>query len=54
MCLGDETIIAVASDGPLAVELRLPLLDLNNHLQIVDFVYHNLFGEAAHRAQKPE
>lgn len=54
MCLSDETIIAVASDGPLAVELRLPLLDLNNPLQIVDFVYHTLFGETAQRAQKPE
>lgn len=54
LCLGDETIIAVASDGPLAVEVLLPLLDLNNPSQIVDFIYNSLFGEPAHRAQKPE
>jgi molybdopterin-guanine dinucleotide biosynthesis protein B len=54
LCLGDETIIAVASDGPLKAEIRLPLLDLNNPIQVVDFVYHRLFGNAAQRAQKPE
>ena len=54
MCLSDETIIAVASDGPLAVELQLPILDLNNSLQIVDFVYHSLFGETGHPARKSQ
>lgn len=54
LCLSDETIIAVASDGPLAVEVQLPLLDLNNPLQIVDFTYHSLFGDASRQAQKPE
>jgi molybdopterin-guanine dinucleotide biosynthesis protein B len=54
LCLSDETIIAVASDGPLATEVQLPLLDLNNPLQIADFVYYSLFGHASRRAQKPE
>ena len=54
LCLSDETIIAVASDEPLTVALQLPLLDLNNPLQIVDFVYHSLFDTASQKAQKPE
>lgn len=39
LCRGEEydpTLLAVASDEPL--ELDVPLLDLNDHLQVVDFV----------------
>ncbi len=34
----DPHIIAVASDGPLPVETRLPVLDLNSVAQITDFL----------------
>lgn len=34
----DDTIIAVACDGPLGVETHLPLLDLNNPQQIAAFI----------------
>lgn len=54
LCLNDETIIAVASDAPLPVETQLPLLDLNNPVEIVDFVYHRLFGKHARPAHKPK
>lgn len=44
MCTEDESIIAVASDGPLPVEPRLPVLDLNKPSEIAAFVCDKLFG----------
>lgn len=38
----DETIIAVASDGPLDTATQLPLLDMNDPPQIADFIYRYL------------
>jgi molybdopterin-guanine dinucleotide biosynthesis protein MobB len=37
-CKDDPYFIAVASDGPLATAIQLPLLDLNNTQQIADFI----------------
>jgi len=37
-CKDDPYFIAVASDGPLATAIQLPLLDLNNIQQIADFI----------------
>ena len=54
LCLSDDTIIAVASDGRLTTQIPLPLLDLNNPLQVADFVYHSLFGKSVPRVQKHE
>ena len=34
----DATIIAIASDKPLAVKPRIPILDLNNPVAITDFI----------------
>ncbi len=34
----DDTIIAVASDSPAELKTDLPLLDLNNPKQVVDFI----------------
>jgi len=42
----DPSIIAVASDGPLATEAGLPLLDLNDPSQIADFVTSQVMGQA--------
>ena len=41
---GDESIIAIATDGELPVATELPLLDLNNPQQIARFIIdrHNL------------
>lgn len=44
MCMDDRSIIAVASDGPLPIDPKLPLLDLNDLDQIADFVSDRLFG----------
>lgn len=38
LCQSDDTVIAVASDAALPVTLDIPVLDLNNPLQIADFV----------------
>jgi molybdopterin-guanine dinucleotide biosynthesis protein B/molybdopterin-guanine dinucleotide biosynthesis protein len=40
----DPTLIAVASDEPL--ELDVPLLDLNNPVQVADFVEQNIIKKA--------
>jgi len=47
LCRGeqhDPTLIAVASDEPL--ELDVPLLDLNNPVQVADFVEQNIIKKA--------
>lgn len=41
LCTLDPSIIAVATDAPLAVELRIPVLDLNRPEQIIEFVLQN-------------
>jgi molybdopterin-guanine dinucleotide biosynthesis protein B len=34
----DPNVVAIASDGPLAAQVSIPVLDLNNHAAIVDFI----------------
>ena len=38
LCLDDESIIALASDAPLKVQINIPVLDLNNPQQIATFI----------------
>jgi molybdopterin-guanine dinucleotide biosynthesis protein MobB len=38
MCGRDHNVIAVASDGPLELPRPLPLLELNDPVQIADFI----------------
>ncbi len=38
LCLDDESIIALASDAPLNVQIKIPVLDLNNPQQIATFI----------------
>ena len=38
LCLDDESIIALASDAPLNVQINIPVLDLNNPQQIATFI----------------
>jgi molybdopterin-guanine dinucleotide biosynthesis adapter protein len=42
--LEDDCVIAVASDAPLPVECPLPILDLNDPAQIVDFIFREVLG----------
>lgn len=49
----DKSIVAVASDGPLAVETSLPLLDLNDPDEISSFIVrYVLDGTQLARSQK--
>ncbi|MFL6646674.1 MAG: molybdopterin-guanine dinucleotide biosynthesis protein MobB [Sulfurifustaceae bacterium] len=38
LCVLDRSILAIATDAPLAVEPRIPVLDLNRPGGIVDFI----------------
>ena len=38
LCTLDPSIIAIATDAPLAVELRIPVLDLGDPAEIVEFI----------------
>lgn len=38
LCEQDDSIIAVASDGPISLRQALPLLDLNDPVSIADFI----------------
>jgi molybdopterin-guanine dinucleotide biosynthesis protein B len=38
LCLDDKSIIALASDAPLKVQINIPVLDLNNPQQIATFI----------------
>lgn len=38
ICSNDESVIAIATDAPLNSEKNLPILDLNNHEMIVDYI----------------
>ncbi len=38
LCRTDATVIALATDAPIATELKIPVLDLNNPPQIADFI----------------
>ncbi len=49
----DKSIVAVASDGPLAVQTSLPLLDLNDPDQIAGFIVrYVLDGATLARSQR--
>lgn len=47
----DPSIVAVATDGPLAVSTALPLLDLNRPQQITDFILQHI-GRSGPRSTK--
>lgn len=54
LCRGEEydpTLLAVASDEPL--ELDVPVLDLNDHLQVADFVEQWIAGRNDQQKQGP-
>ena len=51
LCTGDASIVAVASDGPLPVDPKLPILDLNKPDEVADFVAARLFGSRPEPAQ---
>mgnify|MGYP003947196243 CR=1 FL=1 len=38
LCRADESVIAVATDTKITGELDLPILDLNNHAAIIQFI----------------
>ena len=38
----DDSVIAIATDEPLEVETNLPILDLNDHKAIVDYIINNI------------
>ena len=42
--LPDKSAIAIACDAPLSVPTDLPILDLNNSLEIFEFVQKQLLG----------
>lgn len=52
LCLQDDSIIAVATDAPVAVDTGLPVLNLNRPSEIADFICHTLFGVGSRRAQR--
>ncbi len=45
----DRTIIAIATDGPIAEEVTIPILDLNRPEQIVDFILQMISGDDQNR-----
>lgn len=51
LCTDDASIVAVASDGPLPVDPKLPILDLNKPDEVADFVAAHLFGSQLEAAQ---
>ncbi|MFQ5938347.1 MAG: molybdopterin-guanine dinucleotide biosynthesis protein B [Acidiferrobacterales bacterium] len=54
LCLADESIVAVASDGPLPAGVKLPVLDLNNPHEVGGFVHDILFRDGSEYALTPE
>jgi molybdopterin-guanine dinucleotide biosynthesis protein B len=42
LCPDDPTIIAVATDAPLAADLKIPVINLNDPDQICDFILRHL------------
>jgi molybdopterin-guanine dinucleotide biosynthesis protein B len=50
LCLADRSIIAVATDAPLAVEPGVPVLDLNRPEEIAAFILHTLAARHAVRS----
>ncbi|HLF24656.1 MAG TPA: molybdopterin-guanine dinucleotide biosynthesis protein MobB, partial [Burkholderiales bacterium] len=42
LCTLDPSIIAIATDAPLTVELRIPTLDLDRPEKIVDFILQTI------------
>jgi molybdopterin-guanine dinucleotide biosynthesis protein B len=51
LCLADRSIVAVATDAPLAVEPGVPVLDLNRPEEIAAFVLRTL--AARHTVRDP-
>lgn len=51
LCTRDASIVAVASDGPLPLDPKLPILDLNRPDEVTDFVLKYLFGARSEAAQ---
>ena len=47
LCTLDPSVIAIATDAPLAVELRIPVLDLNQPEQIVAFILQEIVDSSA-------
>ncbi len=43
--LQDKSILALASDEPASVECPIPVLDLNNPLQIADFILKEILNK---------
>ncbi len=54
LCSEDASIVAVASDAPLAVDPGLPILDLNKPHEVADFVAAQLLGARSQAAQDSE
>jgi molybdopterin-guanine dinucleotide biosynthesis adapter protein len=49
LCLADRSIVAVATDAPLATEPGVPVLDLNRPEEIAAFILHTLAARHAVR-----
>lgn len=47
LCTLDRSIIAIATDAPLTIDPRIPVLDLNQPEQITDFILNNVLRAAA-------
>lgn len=47
LCTLDSSIIAIATDAPLDIELRIPILPLNQPEQIVEFILREFMGTQA-------
>jgi len=48
MCLADASIVAVATDGALAEDVRIPILDLNNPTAIAEFIVSSVLQDTRH------
>jgi molybdopterin-guanine dinucleotide biosynthesis protein MobB len=42
--LQDKSVVAIACDAPLSVPTDLPILDLNNSLEIIEFIQKQFLG----------
>ena len=46
LCLYDPSVIAVATDVPLANKINLPILDLNDPLAVANYIYAQITKQA--------
>ena len=51
LCLHDSSVIAVATDAPLGVAIKLPLLDLNDPLVLTNFIYSEMLKQHLNTTQ---